>query len=362
MNATKEITIESLGEAQVESNYTANGNRELELNEDLLNNQEPLNVEKKLIEEEIFIDASLNNRSNNSGLPDMTLLQDYEAWNFEFEKWKNDKNAQLYKLFHIIENCSKTVLMSSANAFLKYLSLHQNDLIEKNDELNKRKNQISSFFNDPAKNKLFISYLTQYLNWFDEIFQRIIVCRTLILQNEQNPEIQESPRLPSSFANNRAEFNNLLTFYLGATDKYNKFRDNLINEEKELNNLNRNFIKQILSLGSLDEMEEDNVLSGFSKQLDRVNQLKLAIEQEFETKQKIKEKLSLIASPEIVKFYLSRIDPCDADSLKTVGSDLFPPQFPAIASCGPSTFYYLPPSAVGPIDGAQSYSQIFYTM
>ncbi|MFI0455692.1 MAG: hypothetical protein ACH34P_05450 [Candidatus Rickettsiella isopodorum] len=361
MNATKEITIESLGEAQVESNYTANGNRELELNEDLLNNQEPLNVEKKLIEEEIFIDASLNNRSNNSGLPDMTLLQDYEAWNFEFEKWKNDKNAQLYKLFHIIENCSKTVLMSSANAFLKYLSLHQNDLIEKNDELNKRKNQISSFFNDPAKNKLFISYLTQYLNWFDEIFQRIIVCRTLILQNEQNPEIQESPRLPSSFANNRAEFNNLLTFYLGATDKYNKFRDNLINEEKELNNLNRNFIKQILSLGSLDEMEEDNVLSGFSKQLDRVNQLKLAIEQEFETKQKIKEKLSLIASPEIVKFYLSRIDPCDADSLKTVGS-LFPPQFPAIASCGPSTFYYLPPSAVGPIDGAQSYSQIFYTM
>lgn len=362
LNATKEITIESLGEAQVESNYTANGNEELELNEDLINNQEPLNVEKKLIEEEIFIEASLNNRSNNSSLPDMTLLQDYEAWNFEFEKWKNDKHTQLYKLFHIIENCSKTVLMSSANAFLKYLSLHQNDLIEKNDELNKRKNQISYFFNDLAKNKLFISYLTQYLKWFDEIFQRIIVCRTLILQNEQNPEIQESPRLPSSFANNRAEFNNLLTFYLGATDKYNKFRDNLINEESKLTNLNRNFIKQILSLGSLDEMEEDNVLFGFSKQLDRVNQLKLAIEQEFETKQKIKEKLSLIASPEIVKFYLSRIDPCDADSLKTVRSDLFPPQFPAIASCDAPTFYYLPPSAVGPIDGAQSYSQIFYTM
>ncbi len=58
----------------------------------------------------------------------------------------------------------------------------------------------------------------------------------------------------------RAEFNNLLTFYLAATDKYNKFRDKLIIEEAKLNDLNRNFIK--LMLGPLDErVNETNVLS-----------------------------------------------------------------------------------------------------
>ncbi len=96
----------------------------------------------------------------------------------------------------------------------------------------------------------------------------------------------------------------------------------------------------------------------FSKQLDCVNQLRLAIDQEFQTKQKIKEKLTLLASPEIVKFYLNRIDPYDAESLKNMENEL--PSTQAIASTSyhntaapqssvctvPAAFYYSPPLPV----------------
>jgi hypothetical protein len=380
-HSTQLIAAGNLSDTQMEkiapiltSKCIANDNEKLDLNVDLISNQELLNVEKTLTEENILIEAPQKNLSNNSNSINITLLQDYEIWKLEFDKWKHEKNIQLYKLFHIIESCSKSVLNNSANAFLKYLSLHQYELVEKHSELKKRQNQIISFFKDSAKSKLFTSYLTQYQKWFDEIFQRIIVCRTLILQNEQNSVIQESSRLSSHFADNRAEFNNLLTFYLGATDRYNKLRDNLSDEENKLNDLNRNFIKQILMIGSLDGMEkEDKVLSDFSKQLDSVNQLKLAIEQEFETKQKIKEKLLLIASPEIVKFYLSRIDPYDADSLKNTENYLLPTQ--AAASCSapltpqenlvysaPAAFYYLPQPVIYPVDVVQPHNQIFYSM
>lgn len=345
----------------------------LSLSKDLMRKQESLTIEKESIEKNESIDVEQENLSKNSNLTNITLLQDYEFWKLEFDKWKNEKNTQLYKLFHIIESCSKSVLDNSANAFLKYLSLHQYELVEKHSEIKKRQNQIISFFKDSAKSKVFAGYLTQYQKWFDETFHRIIICRTLILQNEQNSVIQESPRLPSSFADNRAEFNNLLTFYLGATDRYNKLRDDLMDEENKLNDLNRNFIKQIFVIGSLDGIEkEDKVLSDFSQQLDIVNQLKLAIEQEFEAKLKIKEKLTLLASPEIVKFYLSRIDPYDADSLKNTENHLLPIQ--AAASCvvpmtpqesnvylAPAAFYYLPQPVIYPVDVVQP-QQLFYSM
>ncbi|MFZ0219051.1 MAG: hypothetical protein WAL30_02455 [Candidatus Aquirickettsiella sp.] len=179
--------------------------------------------------------------------------------------------------------------------------------------------------------------------------------------------------MPSTWADNRAKFKELLTFYLGATDKYNKFRHNLINEENKLNNLNRNFIKQILKLGSLDEINsEANVLFDFSKQLDSVKQLKLAIEQEFETKQRVKNKLLLIAKPEIVKFYLNRIDPYDADSLE-IAENHFPLQSTITTSyvvptlpmpqeynvCTTAAFFY--PSVVS-VGVGQPHSQTFYSM
>lgn len=259
-------------------------------------------------------DISYETQFDDANQGRKTLLQDYEAWDLEFEKWKNEFNSKRYELFHIIESGSKAVLNGSSKAFLKCLSRYQEEVSEKNDILKEKKNQIGLYLND-SNQTLIINYLAQRQKWFDEIFQRIILCRTLIQQNEDDPEVQATPRLPSALADNRAEFNNLLTFYLGATDKYNKFRDKLTSEEAKLTDFNRNFIK--LMLGPLDEMvDEANVLSDFSKQLDCVNQLKLAIEQEFQTKQKIKEKLTLLASPEIVKFYLNRIDPYDADSLK----------------------------------------------
>lgn len=331
-------------------------------------NQALLDSENKLIERDTEI--SYETQFDDANQCRKTLLQDYEAWDLEFEKWKNEFNSKLYELFHIIESGSKAVLNGSSKAFLKCLSRYQEEVSEKNDILKEKKNQISLYLND-SNQTLIINYLAQRQKWFDEIFQRIILCRTLIQQNEDDPEVQATPRLPSALADNRAEFNNLLTFYLGATDKYNKFRDKLTSEEAKLTDLNRNFIK--LMLGPLDEMvDEANVLSDFSKQLDCVNQLKLAIEQEFQTKQKIKEKLTLLASPEIVKFYLNRIDPYDADSLKNMGNDASTGATleaiyhntiaPQLNVCTvPAAFYYSPPLPI--IDYLEVIpSQPFYSM
>lgn len=366
-----EITMQKVKEIKEDTNSINLEKEPLLFSNDLICNQEISDVKKELTKENVTIEDPSKFFSNNSNF-DITLLQDFETWNLEIENWKNDKHIQLYKLFNIIENCSRAVLINTGNAFLKYLSLHQNDLIEKNDECKKRKDQIISLFNDPAKIKFFTDYLLQYLKWFDEIFERINVCRILILQNEHNSEIKVSPRLPSSFADNRAEFNNLLTFYLRATDKYNKSQDNLVKEENKLNNLNRKFIKQILALGSLESLADDKVLSDFNIQLSIVNQLKLIIEQEFETKQKIKKKLSLLASPEIIKFYLRRIDPCDADSLIATEKYTFPFQSVGIESyvapttlqeCKtwetPCAFYYLPSPVVYSSEVTQSNCQIF---
>lgn len=344
----------------------ANGSEPLNLKPDLASNQEPLNDEKKLTDENKLIEESKKNLSN-ANPNNINLLKDYETWNLEFEKWKGEKHTRLYELFHIIESCSKSVLYNSDKAFLKCLALYQKEFFDKNNELKEKANQINLYFKSSNHAKIMISYLFQYQKWFDEIFQRIIFCRTLIFQNEDNPIVQESPRLPSSLADNRAEFKSLLTFYLGATDRHNKFRDDLIREENKLNNLNRSFIKQILMLGSLDGMDDkDNVLSDFSKQLDRVNQLKLAIEQEFETKHKMKEKLSLIASPEIVKFYLSRIDPHDADSLKnpTQAAGCAVPMTPQVsnACAAAPTMFYCMPQLVSYPDVVDPRSQIFYSM
>jgi hypothetical protein len=332
-------------------------------------NQALLDSENKLIEKDTEISYETQFDDANQGRK--TLLQDYEAWDLEFEKWKNEFNLKLYELFHIIESGSKAVLHGSSKAFLNCLSRYQKEVSEKNDILKEKKNQISLYLKD-SNQTLIINYLAQRQKWFDEIFQRIILCRTLIQQNEDDPEVQATPRLPSALADNRAEFNNLLAFYLGATDKYNKFLDKLTSEEAKLTDLNRNFIK--LMLGPLDEMvSEANVLSDFSKQLDCVNQLKLAIEQEFQTKQKIKEKLTLLASPEIVKFYLNRIDPYDADSLKNMENDL--PSTGATAEAiyhntiapqlnvctVPAAFYYSPPLPIIPSLEVIP-SQPFYSM
>ncbi|MGC1854852.1 MAG: hypothetical protein WA659_05730 [Candidatus Aquirickettsiella sp.] len=376
---TYEATSEKLCDAQIGKIIPVvmiknTENEAFAVNQDSGSILEQAIVEKKYAEENIPIEAIQGNLSNNSNLANKTFLVDYEDWNLDFEKWKNENQTKLYELFHIVESCSKSVLNGSGKAFLKCLSQYQKEFSAKNDELRMKKSQISLYFE--GSNQVLLSYLAQYQKWFDEIFHRIILCRTLILQNENDPVVQESPRLPSALADNRAEFKNLLTFYLGATDEYNKLRDDLIIEENKLNSLNRNFIKQTLMLGSLDRMDNKaNGLSDFSKQLDRVNQLKLAIEQKFEIKQKIKKKLSLLTTPEVVKFYLSRIDPCDADSLKNTENYLSSIQTTIATNCVvpilvqecnvcaiPATFYCLPSPPVYPVDGVQLHHPIYYSM
>ncbi len=239
------------------------------------------------------------------------LLKQYEIWNFEFEKWKSEKNTDIYKLFYIIESGSSILLKRNNNAFLKYLSLYHNEFLIKNNELKKYESQLLHYSHDLATPPI-QTYPNQHQQWFNECFQRINFSKTLLLQNKDNLIMQEFCSLPSSFADNRVEFNNLLIFYMNATRKYNQLHVDLINEESKLNNLNRKFVNQAFHLASLDQKDcEANVLSDFSAQLDKVSQMKLAIEQEFETKQKIKKKLFLLGDSSLVNFYLSRIDPRD---------------------------------------------------
>ncbi|MFM2322547.1 MAG: hypothetical protein RLZZ225_700, partial [Pseudomonadota bacterium] len=283
------------------------------------------------------------------------VLDEYESWNIGFEKWKYEKNLKSYKLFHVIESCSTSVLTNTANAFLKYLSLYKREFIEKKSELIAQKEQIISFFEKSDKTSMLVNYLYQYEEWLDSILHRITICRALIQQNDDKAVVVESPRLPSLLADNRAEFNSLLAFYLGSADKYNKFRDDLSFEEDKLYDLNRSFVKKIITTGSLEDAEnEGNILSEFSEQIDKVSQLKLTIEQEYQNKKRIKAKLVSIANPEIVKFYLSRIDPCDADTIKahTESNQLPikpiylspppPPGFNVYMAATPNTFYPMP--------------------
>ncbi len=119
--------------------------------------------------------------------------------------------------------------------------------------------------------------------------------------------------------------------------------------------MNRNFVKQVLTMVSLAGVEkEGNVLTAFSEQMDKVSQLKLAIEQEYENKKRIKAKLASIANPEIVKFYLSRIDPYDAETIKANTENNMlpvqptciltppPPGFNVYMAAAPNTFYPMP--------------------
>ncbi|MFZ0219050.1 MAG: hypothetical protein WAL30_02450 [Candidatus Aquirickettsiella sp.] len=91
-------------------------------------------------------DAQTVIESPEKNLLNITVLQNYEIWNLEFEKWKSEKHKQLYELFHIIESCSKLVLNTSGHAFLKYLSLYHKEFVDKNDELRKHKSEILVYF------------------------------------------------------------------------------------------------------------------------------------------------------------------------------------------------------------------------
>ena len=303
----------------------------------------------------LTIDVVNKTLSDQEKILNKTILEGYENWNIGFEKWKYEKSLKLYKLLHVIESCAMSVLNNSGNAFLKYLSLYKREFVEKKSELMLQKEQIISFFDKSDKARVLTNYLYQYEEWLDSILHRITVCRALILQNDNQAVIVESPRLPSLLADNRAEFNSLLAFYLGSTDKYNKFRDDLSIEENKLSDLNRSFVKQVLTMVSLAGVEkEGNVLAEFSEQMDKVSQLKLAIEQEYENKKRIKAKLVSIANPEIVKFYLSRIDPCDAETIKAnTENNLLPinptcipipppPAFNVYMAANPNKFYPMP--------------------
>ncbi len=292
--------------------------KDLIAGEDISSPQKASLINENGIDENISIlDAANKTSPDQEKILNKNILEEYENWSIGFEKWKYEKNLKLCKLLYVIESCSMSVLNNSGHAFLKYLALYEQEFVEKKSELIVQKEKIISFFEKSDQVAILVNYLSQYEKCLDSILYRVTVCRALILRDDNGVVITESVRLPSLLADNRAEFNSLLAFYLGSTDKYNKFRDDLRFEENKLCDLNRNFVKQILTITSLKGVgDEGNVLSEFSEQMDKVNQLKLAIEQEYENKKCIKAKLVSIVNPEIVKFYLNRIDPCEAETIK----------------------------------------------
>ena len=181
----------------------------------------------------LTIDVVNKTLSDQEKILNKTILEGYENWNIGFEKWKYEKSLKLYKLLHVIESCAMSVLNNSGNAFLKYLSLYKREFVEKKSELMLQKEQIISFFDKSDKARVLTNYLYQYEEWLDSILHRITVCRALILQNDNQAVIVESPRLQSLLADNRAEFNSLLAFYLGSTDKYTKYREDSSIEENK---------------------------------------------------------------------------------------------------------------------------------
>lgn len=290
---------------------------ENETDKPLTSNEKPNKNQKKKKRPKSNSNPVLQRREceDNFHLND-NLLKVYEIWSLEFEKWKNEKQIHINKLFYIIETCSSIILKTSHHAFLKYLSLYQNELLTKNNELKYYEGQLFFYFQNSTNSNLMQNYLNQHQQWFDECFQRIDFSRGLLLHSK-NDFHHEACQLSGSFADNRAEFNNLLIFYLKVTDEYNKCRNHLIDEENRLNDLNRQFMKQVLQLVSLNELEcKNSVLSDFSMQLDKVGQLKLSITQALETRQQIKKKLCSLAHPSIANFYLSRIDPFDDPSIE----------------------------------------------
>ncbi|WP_342227758.1 hypothetical protein [Rickettsiella endosymbiont of Rhagonycha lignosa] len=318
----------------------------------------------------------LDNTTNVNHLPsslysendNKNLITDLEEWKNNFEAWKYEKKIQLYKLFNIIENSTLSILQNGAPAFLKILTYYHQEIIGKKFDLTRLKDK-KCFLNSDTIAKL-REFLIANEQWLDETLNRMNACIGRVHQSIHNNENLIEISLHA-----------LLTEYFKISLSYNNSLKNLMNEEEKLSRFHMNFTKQILPASSLKQMEETINMPDFSKQVDKVNQLKVAMGLEYENKQKIIDKLGIIA-PDWLN-YVKLIDPLYEDNIAESVISPEPSIIQAanvvpleVASYGPSkvhistppAFYYLLPSpAVYVSDvmvqpGVQPNNQIFYSM
>ncbi|MES2998631.1 MAG: hypothetical protein V4700_04840 [Pseudomonadota bacterium] len=279
-------------------------------------------------------------------------LNKLKAWDNEFEKWKVKKDSALASIFYAIEQCSIIVLTRTIPAFLKILHCYAEDLSIKKTELKAQQHRVDVCFLEIDANNPIKNYLFQNEQWFESLLARIDACikflhACLIKNNQINSDNSENINQSLQFLHSPRppEFDRLLASYLGSVVTYNKTKETLIHEENKLSNLNRRFISGILLSGSFELIEKQNdLIIQFNEQIKKVNQLTIAIKQEYEYRQEIKAQLALIVDPNSLNFYISRIDPNDTQILEANSYQLSAPAVASAYTFCPSSFYFINPA------------------
>lgn len=318
------------------------------------NNQENISLDEKS-----FVINSLPNDEQFG--PDNKISAELEEWKNNFEVWRYEKQLQLYELFNIIENSTLSILHNGSCAFLKILAYYNHEVIAKKADLTFQKDRET--FTNSQFFILFRKFLAINEKWLDETLNRMFLCIRRVEQSIHNNENLREISLRA-----------LLTEYFKISISYNHSLKNLADEEEKLSRFHINFTKQILPANSLKQMEEAGNMSEFSRQVDKVNQLKVAMELELKNKQEIIYKLRTIA-PDWLN-YVKLIDPLYTDNAAENRINFEPMQAAAQASPAPmisygssaahlvtpATFYYLPP-VVSPVDVIdQPHNPIFYSI
>ena len=318
------------------------------------NNQENISLNEKS-----FVINSLPNDAQFG--PENKISAELEEWKNNFEVWRYEKQLQLYELFNIIENSTLSILHNGSCAFLKILAYYNHEVIAKKADLTFQKDR-ETFANSQFF-ILFRKFLTINEKWLDETLNRMFLCVRRVEQSIHSNENLTEISLRA-----------LLTEYFKISISYNNSLKNSADEEEKLSRFHINFTKQILPANSLKQMEESGNMSDFSKQVDKVNQLKVAMELELKNKQEIINKLRTIATDWLN--YVKLIDPLYTDNAAENRMIFEPMQAAAQASSAPmishassaahlftpATFYYLP-LVVSPVDVInQPHNPTFYSM
>ncbi len=90
--------------------------------------------------------------------------------------------------------------------------------------------------------------------------------------------------------------------------------------------------------------KQNDLIIQFNEQIKKVNQLTIAIKQEYEYRQEIKAQLALIVDPNSLNFYISRIDPNDTQILEANSYQLSAPAVASAYTFCPSSFYFINPA------------------
>jgi hypothetical protein len=237
----------------------------------------------------------------------------FNSWEAEFGRWKSKKDRELFNIFNTLEQCSSSILQRISGAFIKILNVYKREVHEKNEEIRQEKVKINRLLLKAKDKNPIYDYLFYNQTWVSNLLVQIQTYINFLMQHCDNNSIAQDakPQLLQSF-NRPPEFDNLLAKYLSTVLNYNKTKRQLLHEEKKLADLSRQFASKILQSDLAESVDQSiNLVKDFNSQLRTVNRLEALMQQECATRSQIKSKLAAIADPNLLKFYISRIDPSD---------------------------------------------------